>query len=130
VVAESYRQDEPVPAGTADPLLWRLAAAVAAAHQPDQQGRCTNLQCHGQRGACWAGRMARRALRLARTGPQPAAPAPLAPPHQPAAVPREGTAPPVARPRQPFVGWFATHTPGWPAALGDARMPARAVAAA
>lgn len=34
-----------MPADVTDPLLWRLANAVAAAHQPAADGCCTNLQC-------------------------------------------------------------------------------------
>lgn len=54
------------PTGLTDPLLWRLAIDVAAAHQPDTSGRCTNLQCAGWRhGECPPARLARYALHRA-----------------------------------------------------------------
>lgn len=116
---EPYRRDEPVPAGTADPLLWRLAAAVAAAHQPDQRGNCTNLQCRGQCGTCAASRLARYALRVARTRPAPAPP-----PEHPATTSHGPTTPAAPRTRG-FLGWFTTRTPGHRRApYGGARVPA------
>ena len=48
-----------------DPLLWRLALDVAAAHQPDPNGNCHNLQCRHQHGPCQALRAATRALHAA-----------------------------------------------------------------
>jgi hypothetical protein len=64
--------------GIGDPLLWRLATQVAAAHRPDGTGRCHNLQCRDENGPCTPWRAAQRALELAiRTDtarPNPAAP--------------------------------------------------------
>ncbi|TDB71655.1 hypothetical protein E1165_22415 [Micromonospora sp. KC723] len=58
-----------------DPLLWRLAADVADAHQPDETGHCDNLLCGGQVWPCEAARNARRALALSGATPEePAAP--------------------------------------------------------
>ncbi|WP_240033074.1 hypothetical protein [Micromonospora globbae] len=33
-----------LPDDVTNPLLWRLAFDVTAAHQPDQRGDCRNLQ--------------------------------------------------------------------------------------
>ncbi|WP_244295584.1 hypothetical protein [Micromonospora orduensis] len=55
-----------VPDDLTDPLLWRLALDVAAAHQPNERGDCRNLQCAGQRDKCAAACDARRAMTLAR----------------------------------------------------------------
>ncbi|SCF21804.1 hypothetical protein [Micromonospora mirobrigensis] len=63
-------QSRPLPAGVTDPLLWRLAEDVAAAHQPDENGNCRNLLCAGQRGPCGPLVNADRARRLA--GGEPA----------------------------------------------------------
>jgi hypothetical protein len=63
-----------------DPLLWRLATDVAAAHQTGADGRCRNLQCADQPRQCAAGRNARRALHLARTTPPAAVHRPTPPP--------------------------------------------------
>ncbi len=88
-----------VPDDITDPLLWRLAIDVLAAHQPEHNGNCRNLQCAGQTGICTAASNARRALTLARTATRPANPAPLS-------VPRE-TAPRPPAPRNgEFIGWF------------------------
>ncbi|TDC76339.1 hypothetical protein E1193_24035 [Micromonospora sp. KC606] len=63
------------PDGVTDPLLWRLAADVTEAHQPDETGHCDNLLCDGQTWPCEAARNARRALALAGAAPEePAAP--------------------------------------------------------
>ncbi len=37
-----------VPDDVTDPLLWRLAIDVLAAHQPGQNSNCRNLQCVGE----------------------------------------------------------------------------------
>lgn len=49
-----------LPDDVVDPLLWRLATDVAAAHQPDKHGNCRNLQCAGKHGMCAAARSALR----------------------------------------------------------------------
>ncbi|TDC57529.1 hypothetical protein E1258_22020 [Micromonospora sp. KC207] len=54
-----------VPDDVTDPLLWRLAIDVLAAHQPGHDGNCRNLQCVGQVGSCTAARNARRAMEFA-----------------------------------------------------------------
>ncbi|WP_396888402.1 hypothetical protein [Micromonospora craniellae] len=81
-----------------DPLLWRLALDVVAAHQPDSRGDCRNLQCVGQRGVCAAARNARRAMTLARAS-RPAPPRPT-----PAMI--QGRAHVTARRRGASSGWF------------------------
>ncbi|MFI7022795.1 hypothetical protein ACIBMZ_08775 [Micromonospora sp. NPDC049900] len=95
-----------IPDDVTDPLLWRLALDVVAAHQPDSRGDCRNLQCVGQRGVCAAARNARRAMSLARASrPAPDRPTP--------AVVR-GRAPVPARQRGASFGWFTrpTSAPG------------------
>ncbi|MET8310518.1 hypothetical protein [Micromonospora sp. NPDC005173] len=88
-----------LPDNVIDPLLWRLALDVAAAHQPDERGNCRNLQCVGQRGMCAAARAARRAMTLARASrPSAARPEPRPAP--------ERTSTAVVR--VPFRGWFTT----------------------
>ncbi|NYF59816.1 hypothetical protein [Micromonospora purpureochromogenes] len=57
------------PAGVTDPLLWRLAAGVADAHQPDETGHCDNLLCGQQEWPCDAARQAQRALALSGDAP-------------------------------------------------------------
>ncbi|SCG43245.1 hypothetical protein [Micromonospora coxensis] len=57
-------QPRTAPAGVTDPLLWRLAADVAQAHQPDRTGRCDNLLCDRQEWPCEAASNARRALEM------------------------------------------------------------------
>ncbi|SCG45981.1 hypothetical protein [Micromonospora halophytica] len=57
-------QSRTAPAGVTDPLLWRLAADVAQAHQPDRTGHCDNLLCARQEWPCEAARNARRALEM------------------------------------------------------------------
>jgi hypothetical protein len=73
----------PAPDDVTDRLLWALAVDVAAAHQPGPNGSCTNLQCRGQRGPCWALNTARRAAHLVRraaiNGPTSAPTAPMLP---------------------------------------------------
>ncbi|HEX8628715.1 MAG TPA: hypothetical protein VF755_11145 [Catenuloplanes sp.] len=99
--------DDVPPDDVTDPLLWRLAIDVAAAHQPGDDGRCRNLQCVGHRGPCAASVTAKRAMRLARaTPPAQAADQPV-------------TAAPVARGRacvptntyRPSTGWFSSAVP-------------------
>ncbi|MFC0004492.1 hypothetical protein [Micromonospora siamensis] len=58
-------QSRPLPAGVTDPLLWRLAEDVAAAHQPDENGTCRNLLCAGQQVPCGPLANAERARQLA-----------------------------------------------------------------
>ena len=58
--------DAVLPDDVTDPLLWRLAYDVAAAHQPDERGRCPSLLCAGQGTPCGPMVNARRAMRLAR----------------------------------------------------------------
>ncbi|MGN9804790.1 hypothetical protein [Micromonospora sp. L32] len=58
------------PAGVTDPLLWRLAAGVADAHQPDETGHCDNLLCDHQEWPCDAARQAQRALALSGDAPE------------------------------------------------------------
>ncbi|MGC1214852.1 MAG: hypothetical protein WA890_26785 [Micromonospora sp.] len=57
-----------LPDDVTDPLLWRLAYDVAAAHQPDESGRCPSLLCAHQSGPCEPMVNARRAMRLAHGG--------------------------------------------------------------
>ncbi|WP_262285569.1 hypothetical protein [Micromonospora sp. MA102] len=59
-------QDVILPDDVTDPLLWRAAYDVAAAHQPDPTGRCTSLLCAGRSAPCEPLDNARRAMRLAR----------------------------------------------------------------
>ncbi|MEV0157840.1 hypothetical protein AB0H57_29580 [Micromonospora sp. NPDC050686] len=61
-------QSRPLPGGVTDPLLWRLAEDVAAAHQPDGRGDCRNLLCAGRPSPCPPLRNAERARELAGTG--------------------------------------------------------------
>lgn len=58
-------QDAVLPRGVTDPLLWRAAYDVAAAHRPDAAGRCSSLLCAGRPAPCEALDGARRAMRLA-----------------------------------------------------------------
>ncbi len=67
-MTDSYRRTElrTAPTGVTDPLLWHLAVDVAAAHQADANGHCTNLQCaRVGRGECPPARLARYALHRA-----------------------------------------------------------------
>ncbi len=88
-----------LPDDVTDPLLWRLAFDVTAAHQPDEHGNCRNLQCAGQRGECAAARTARRAMTLARASRPSTASSEPRRAHGHASV---------AAVRRPFRGWFAT----------------------
>lgn len=92
-----------IPKDVIDPLLWRLALGDVAAHQPDSQGNCGNLQCVGQRGMCAAARNARRAVSLARASQL----APTRP--TPAAI--RGRASVPARQRAGSFGWFTASVP-------------------
>ncbi|WP_174537112.1 hypothetical protein [Micromonospora chalcea] len=58
-------QDASLPRGVTDPLLWRAAYDVAAAHQPDDSGRCESLLCDGRPAPCDALTAAHRAMHLA-----------------------------------------------------------------
>ncbi|MET7468064.1 hypothetical protein ACFYON_08725 [Micromonospora sp. NPDC005686] len=58
-------QDAALPQGVTDPLLWRAAYDVAAAHRPDESGRCESLLCDGQVAPCDALTAAHRAMELA-----------------------------------------------------------------
>ncbi|MFI7211257.1 hypothetical protein [Micromonospora maritima] len=58
-------QDAALPEGVTDPLLWRAAYDVAAAHRPDPAGRCTSLLCAGRPAPCAPLTAARKAMRLA-----------------------------------------------------------------
>ncbi|MCZ7421162.1 hypothetical protein O7605_16790 [Verrucosispora sp. WMMA2121] len=98
-----------VPDDVTDRLLWALAVDVAAAHQLGPDGACTNLQCRGQDGPCWALRTALRAEQQARSAPTTLAPAP---PPRPVGVVR-GRAPVPAAPRR-FTGWFTPARPPAP----------------
>ncbi|GAB3852272.1 hypothetical protein ACFPIJ_42245 [Dactylosporangium cerinum] len=69
--------DVTVPEDVVDVLLWRLAFDVAAEHQRNSAGDCTNLRCTGVRRICAPAVDAYRALRMARR--------PLAPARSPAA---------------------------------------------
>ncbi|MBY8875622.1 hypothetical protein K7640_27715 [Micromonospora sp. PLK6-60] len=60
-------QSRPLPGGVTDPLLWRLAEDVAAAHQPDGRDGCRNLLCAGEAYPCPPLRHAQRARELAGT---------------------------------------------------------------
>ncbi|MEV4660026.1 hypothetical protein [Micromonospora sp. NPDC049301] len=54
------------PGDVTDPLLWQLAIDVLSAHEPDEDGACTNLLCAGQPWPCAARTSAEQSLRLAR----------------------------------------------------------------
>lgn len=60
--------DAVLPDDVTDPLLWRAAYDVAAAHRPDERGRCPSLLCAGQSTPCEPLRTASRAMRLASGG--------------------------------------------------------------
>ncbi|WP_406045615.1 hypothetical protein OG799_14745 [Micromonospora sp. NBC_00898] len=61
-------RDAVLPDDVTDPLLWRAAYDVAAAHEPDEEGRCPSLLCGHQSAPCEPMVNARRAMRLARAG--------------------------------------------------------------
>ncbi|MEH1169054.1 hypothetical protein V6V47_27100 [Micromonospora sp. CPCC 205539] len=54
------------PDDVTDPLLWQLAVDVLGAHEPDDEGRCRNLQCADEPWPCAARTSAEQSLRLAR----------------------------------------------------------------
>ncbi|MGW0218500.1 hypothetical protein ACWDXH_29320 [Micromonospora chokoriensis] len=114
-----------VPDDVTDRLLWALAVDVAAAHQLGPDGACTNLQCRGQHGPCWALRTARRAEQHARRASTNLAPPPAPPLPRPVGVAR-GRARVPAAPRR-FTGWFTpAHLPAplmRPAPVPDAVPP-------
>ncbi|MCW3816705.1 hypothetical protein ONA91_19860 [Micromonospora sp. DR5-3] len=94
----STDRDDDRPAEVTDPLLWRLASAVADTHQPDENGACDNGSCLGVAWPCAAWTSAQEGLRAAQAAPtvdqtQPDAPAgptaelPPPPPWQPPAAP-------------------------------------------
>ncbi|SCL29313.1 hypothetical protein GA0070624_3859 [Micromonospora rhizosphaerae] len=58
------------PADVTDPLLWRLALAVADAHQPDDEGACDNPSCVGASWPCAAWNSAQEGLRAAQVAPR------------------------------------------------------------
>ncbi|MCW3816926.1 hypothetical protein ONA91_20985 [Micromonospora sp. DR5-3] len=62
--------DAVLPDDVTDPLLWRVAYDVAAAHRPDATGVCTSLLCVDQGAPCAPMVYARRAMRVARGGGQ------------------------------------------------------------
>ncbi|MFE9692143.1 hypothetical protein [Micromonospora sp. NPDC005806] len=71
--ASTDRADRP--AEVTDPLLWGLAAAVADAHQPDDERVCVSPSCVGAAWPCAAWNSAQeglRAARAARPAPPPA----------------------------------------------------------
>ena len=105
-----------VPDDITDPLLWRLAIDVLAAHQPGHDGNCRNLQCAGQTGICAAASHARRALTVARTATRPANPAP-----------REAAPRPPAPRSVNFIGWFTTPKPATTTELPDSGSPRRPI---
>ncbi|MGR6319495.1 hypothetical protein Q2K19_28430 [Micromonospora soli] len=67
--ASTDRADRP--AEVSDPLLWGLAAAVADAHQPDDERVCVSPSCVGAAWPCAAWNSAQEGLRAARA-PLPA----------------------------------------------------------
>ncbi|WP_435204962.1 hypothetical protein [Micromonospora sp. bgisy143] len=100
-----------VPDDVTDRLLWALAVDVTAAHQPGPDSACTNLQCRGQHGPCWALRTAGRAEQHARRATTLALPPARPSPRRVAAA--RGRASVPAPPRR-FTGWFAPAHPPAP----------------
>ncbi|MFE9955567.1 hypothetical protein [Micromonospora sp. NPDC005299] len=66
--ASTDRADRP--AEVTDPLLWGLSAAVADAHQPDDDRVCVSPSCVGAAWPCAAWEKAQEGLRAARA-PRP-----------------------------------------------------------
>ena len=60
------------PAEVTDPLLWRLATAVAEAHEADEDDVCRNPSCVGAAWPCAAWTNAQEGLRAARADPRTA----------------------------------------------------------
>ncbi|WP_239542448.1 hypothetical protein [Micromonospora terminaliae] len=56
------------PAEVTDPLLWGLSAAVADAHQPDEDQICVSPSCVGAAWPCAAWNNAQEGLRAAQGG--------------------------------------------------------------
>ncbi|WP_262281934.1 hypothetical protein [Micromonospora sp. MA102] len=76
------------PAEVTDPLLWGLSAAVADAHQPDDEQVCVSPSCVGAAWPCAAWENAQEGLRAARM-PRPA-PAPAGTTTEPGPDPSTG----------------------------------------
>ncbi|MGC1214598.1 MAG: hypothetical protein WA890_25490 [Micromonospora sp.] len=70
-MSESTAERPERPSGVTDPLLWRLAAAVADAHEADEDGACRNLSCAGAEWPCAAWTSAQEGLRVAQAAPRP-----------------------------------------------------------
>ncbi|MFE9201378.1 hypothetical protein [Micromonospora sp. NPDC007230] len=66
--ASTDRDDRP--AEVTDPLLWRLAAAVADTHQPDEHDACDNGSCFGATWPCAPWNNAQEGLRAAQAAPR------------------------------------------------------------
>ncbi|MEE6260140.1 hypothetical protein [Plantactinospora sonchi] len=94
-----------VPRDVTDVLLWRMAARVVAAHQPQpgRPSRCTSLLCVGQQYPCPPVRAARRAQQVSRRLPA-ATTADEAPARDQPAVAGRPAQPP---PRRRFADWYA-----------------------
>ena len=60
------------PAEVTDPLLWRLATAVAEAHEADENDVCRNPSCVGAAWPCAAWTSAQEGLRAAQAAPRTA----------------------------------------------------------
>jgi hypothetical protein len=76
-----------------DPLLWRLAIAVADTHQPDENGVCDHGSCLAAAWPCAAWNNAQEGLRAAQAS--------TAPPVEP----------PAERRHEPPPEWFPNHAP-------------------
>lgn len=59
------------PAEVTDPLLWRLATAVAEAHEADEDDVCRNPSCVGAAWPCAAWTSAQEGLRAAQQAAPP-----------------------------------------------------------
>ncbi|MEU4481240.1 hypothetical protein AB0F68_24755 [Micromonospora sp. NPDC023966] len=95
--ASTEHADRPVE--VTDPLLWGLSAAVADAHQPDEDEVCVSPSCVGAAWPCAAWNKAQEGLRAARV------PRPAPPTAEPGGVgPSSGrsTDPAPARPAEPL----------------------------
>jgi hypothetical protein len=79
----AHDSGQDVPRDVTDVLLWRMAARVIAAHQPqpEQPTRCASLLCAGQHYPCPPVRAARRAQQISHRVP---ATREASAPHQPA----------------------------------------------
>ncbi len=86
------------PAEVIDPLLWRLASAVADTHQPDEHGRCDNGSCFGADWPCAAWNSAQEGLRAAQGGPRTDGVEPTADQDSPDHASPAGPATPLPRP--------------------------------